>query len=525
MKKQSIPAIILILSFILALSLFFVFNAAAFKRIVQSEMPNITLSNIQPSLRKIDDGFRLSIFKRDELIDLYGLSLVALNRKMVGNFEYVKDDLGIMQAFVSQPNSEAFIRSITDLNKVLKERNIPFVYVNLPNQVKNIPFDNSAFYFFGKTCEEVLASLHDQDIDILDIEQEMADDHASPPTKEFRLHTDLHLTTQAEYWMMKVICNHLSEHYGLAFVDTDNVFDQNQYKHMFYDFLGGYSRSSGKYFSGIDEFETMEPLFDTNLTMTNYSNGLTKTGDFNAALTNQYEKDINLNNYTYWIINYGQYPSPYYSIKNNKSDGPNLLIIMDSLFMRGSSYLSLACNNVVIIDPRFDTEGDSCKKALEANNFDAVIVVGNSEGFLRSSFYETTKVPDVESHISEIQEMSAYSGMWLDTINDMIVSDQGIVMKPNGIDHITLSGWACDFQNGMPLDSLYLQVGDQIMKCNYGIMRNDVAESFGNKNLINTGFTISFPVSYLDASDTLQFYQIGYDGTYMYSPVEYEITQ
>lgn len=87
-------------------------------------------------------------------------------------------------------------------------------------------------------------------------------------------------------------------------------------------------------------------------------------------------------------------------------------------------------------------------------------------------------------------------------------------------------GWAADFKTRQPLSALYLQVGERVIQCGYGIERTSVSDHYQDDNLKNTGFSVTFPAFYLreGAVDQLLFIQVGTDGTYRYEPVRYSVS-
>lgn len=90
---------------------------------------------------------------------------------------------------------------------------------------------------------------------------------------------------------------------------------------------------------------------------------------------------------------------------------------------------------------------------------------------------------------------------------------------------VELVGWVADFKTRQPLSALYLQIGDQVIQCNYGIERISVSDHYQDDNLKNTGFSVTFPAFYLREGDVdrLAFIQVGADGTYRYEPVSYQL--
>ena len=114
-----------------------------------------------------------------------------------------------------------------------------------------------------------------------------------------------------------------------------------------------------------------------------------QTGSFEEVLMNGYDGQLELSGeneiYTYWITNYLKYGYPAYRIENLNSDGPELLVICDSLCYRTLSYLALSCKSITVIDPRFYPGGEDnnmVELALKDRTYDAAM-------YLHGTFYTT----------------------------------------------------------------------------------------------------------------------------------------
>lgn len=131
--------------------------------------------------------------------------------------------------------------------------------------------------------------------------------------------------------------------------------------------------------------------------------------------------------------------------------------------------------------------------------------------------------------LSEIPEEPAQSadywigrqGICIDTCNGVPIGDAEWIVVSQDRELVEIVGWAADFNAQRPLSALYLQIGERIIPCSYGLERTSVSDHFGNTDLTNTGFTVTFPASYLreNPSTAIQFIGVSADGTYRYEPV------
>ena len=156
-----------------------------------------------------------------------------------------------------------------------------------------------------------------------------------------------------------------------------------------------------------------------------------------------------------------------------------------------------------------------------------------------TAIVDSTKVAEIVlERIDEINELPvktmitreeygdwvANQGVWIDRCNGVAPEVQTELHIPRDAKEINLYGWALDFWNDAPMQELYLQVGDESIKCEFTVERETVAERFGN-DAVNCGFNITFPISLLQGGDVEKIYFIGVsaDGQYVYAPAAYQI--
>ncbi len=109
--------------------------------------------------------------------------------------------------------------------------------------------------------------------------------------------------------------------------------------------------------------------------------------------------------------------------------------------------------------------------------------------------------------------------LWLDMINDASVENQREIKIGQGVDRVSLVGWAIDPNNDSTASAIYVKVGDQYYSGNYGIERASVAEYFNNDALRYSGFIFDLNAEELLNSGEISFLIISKDGSYRYEPV------
>lgn len=162
-----------------------------------------------------------------------------------------------------------------------------------------------------------------------------------------------------------------------------------------------------------------------------------------------------------------------------------------------------------------------------------VILFGCSERYINSILTRDLSIPKIVERLPDLPQQPAQTadywisthGICLDTCNGVDIDDASTIPVGSDSDQVKLTGWAADFHALKPLQELYLQVGSHVIQCNYGIERTGVSDHFQNIDLKDTGFSVTFPASYLEDGqvEEIRFIQIGADGTYCYEPITYQL--
>lgn len=455
---------------------------------------------------------------RSEFINAYGLTKKVLGENIIGKYEYIKDESGIIQHITEKiDDKNNYVESVKNVLENLNKRNIPCIDVNLPDRGLNFSaaeqFDYNCKRY--RTVEDTITTFGVKEFNV----QERLIDTGIISHNDFFFHTDIHLTTRAEFYMAKYLTEYLSDNYFITFPNSDAVYNPDMYDWQDYEFCGNFCASSGKWFISIDNFQTFVPKFETEMKLT-LPDGNVKQGDFIDVMTNGVT-DVS----SYWITNYGQWPTLYYNYDNLKCpQGPKLLVLCDSMFMRSNTFLALNSSQLTVLDPRYINGNEYIVNCLLDKNYDAVIIC-HTDYFNNNLFFGDINLPN---NVIPCNEMS-YNGMWLDSVNYTDINGGGYTQGEinrslyQDSDIVTLIGWAADFNANKPLSGLYLKAGDRTLKCEYGIERTSVSDFFQNPDLKMTGFKIAVPKSYLEDIDKLEFVQAGYDGTYRFETVTYRL--
>ncbi len=347
-------------------------NFSSIDNILREKLNNQSVDTLQKVGAQVEDSYRTSFKTKNKFIDVYGFTQLVLDKSMIGNFEFIKDKQGFMHLFSANIDTSNFNEEIVKLNKLLVEKKIPLLYVQVPaREIEGFTkFATNMVTDTNKAMDSVIDNLIINDINYIDIRDKL--DNNEYPKEDVYLKTDIHLKTSTEFWILQQIIENLENQFGIKFEDKSVVLDKNNYSIVNKKMLGNLGRSAGKYFTGLDDFELYYPNFSTDFIVSNYSSGVVKTGEFRNSVMNGLESD---DYNSYWVTNYLQWPTPYYNIENTYIDKNNILILMDSMGLRTAAYLSLLCNNVTILDTRYFDGVNYLERALATQQYDAVVIL------------------------------------------------------------------------------------------------------------------------------------------------------
>lgn len=350
----------------------------------------LLLKNLYSNKEGLKDKFitdnpsqQLEIFLKDNFPgnlyfrDLKGIVYKVLNKNILENFQFLKDDLGVVRIVTMDDRPH----TVADSLKRIKDRvgnDTPVVFINIPDTQKHLKF--KLMTLDGGETEILNDEAKIKGIEVLDLNQKKI------LFDNFWFRTDIHITTEAEIWILNEIIKHLKQRHYDDFVSL-NYLNLTDYEYQTYPFIGNTSRSAGAFYTLEDQFTIYLPKFQSKFIFKNLDNGYTREGNFSEAVLNGMTEKILENKYSYKVTNFGSFTTRLYQIQNlNSTNNYRILVICDSIFMRGFSYLSTLVKNVTVFDPRFNSDINFLEEFLDSNHFDAILCLGISKPFFRSPF-------------------------------------------------------------------------------------------------------------------------------------------
>lgn len=283
----------------------------------------------------MDNDFRKS------LKNILGLSYKTLNMKLLGNFEYYYDNERLILLTGKRLDEKSHFDEFLELKKEtdifgqkLLYIQAPDYYVNSENEYLREIISEDA------EMDEWIRVVQENEIDFIDMRDYVTDEQVY----DYRFKTDTHLTTETEWWLLGQIVRKLEL--------EEELLDWDKYEIVHNSFLGNFGNSVGEYYTDLDDFVRLYPMFETNFKKTILDNGQSKVGSFDTTVMNGYARDGDC--WTYFVTDYASYGNRAVTYDNLlNSNGINVLYIGDSLGYRAISYLSLFVDSLTILDPRF----------------------------------------------------------------------------------------------------------------------------------------------------------------------------
>lgn len=346
--------------------------------------------NVSSYLKQFDQIYKKNFYRRKELVDLYGISLLLFNKNTVLNFDMIKTkELVVLNEKSTKLNNHSINRmvgNVLSIYKIAQEHKIPFIYIQPPSAYHKVNQEVASLLNMKQhiVFNKIKTELKKTNTYYIDIYEILNRQNAANEKIFFR--TDIHNTTFTEWETAREIIEYL-EKIGITYnkQEKEKVLNILNYKIIKNDLYGNTIRSAGDYYTKKDIFETFIPHYDTKMQLY-IENKKAREGSFQTVAMNGYEKLQKKR--LYYVTNYGHFGKSLYTYENlNVSNDHNILIICDSLSMRTFSILSLINKKVTVYDPRFNKSDTAFKKILASNKYDAILFSTGTLDILLSKNY------------------------------------------------------------------------------------------------------------------------------------------
>lgn len=331
-------------------------------------------NNIQDFRENIDKVLKNEFWEKNTIVNFYGLAEKFMGRRASNDRIYYRDSSNIMHIDRGIHDFTSFYKDNAWLSNYCREKNIPYLVVQVPEKGQ---YGDEYSQKVDKECttgyiEKLRAEIYSNN-DLYIDSFELFKNH-NLVDKDIFFKTDFHCTTLAELTELEEIIKVLQSK-GVNFYNSQNVLDfenSNLYEKTTRRFIGNLSSQYGEWYAGTDDFVYYLPKYETDMQRINKDGVVYKSGEFRNSMLNGLLEDNK--NWKYFVIDYLDWPEPYYEIYNNLAEkGPNILVFIDSQSMRAVTYLSLMCGNVTVLDPRYFNAENNYFDKIKNKAYDAII--------------------------------------------------------------------------------------------------------------------------------------------------------
>ena len=274
-----------------------------------------------------------------------------------------------------------------------KTNAIAFVYVQVPKRIDvgQAILPPGSVDCAQRNADNLMAELRKAGVETMDLRRTFAETPEQVLRNFYR--TDPHWNNDAAFAAAGLFAQELVRRCGMPAKMAEMLNRSNWKRHELpLRFLGGYGRRTGPLFAGFDRIVAYVPTFETAMTLTIPSKGISCSGTFEETnmrrlgemLTtgNPYQKDL----YSMLYVG-GIYPIVEH--ENPKAPGDiRVLIIGDSAVRPVEAFLSTVVKRLVVVDPRRCKPGFTLAECVLREKPSIVFQVMNPSSLVVDTFLD-----------------------------------------------------------------------------------------------------------------------------------------
>jgi len=312
------------------------------------------------------------------LENTYDKLQLALNKKEIGNFTYYRDlennSLMIINNALDIENVPINSKKINKLNTLFIEKDIPYIFINIPDEIRNIEKFRNIDY--GNVASDILFENMDKQVHFIDLRKYK---QISDLSENF-YKTDHHMNIETVFETYKIIVNEINSKYELQ-IPSKYIELENYEKKIFPNtFFGSKGVNVGENYIQKEDFILYLPEYDTDFEYkqinTDGKEIVYKKGEFSEALINKkiLENSKYINKYVAFLYsNIGKAEN--IIINHNAENNKKVLIISNSYARSLVPYFSQCFYETRQIDPQLGRFEGDVLEYIENYNPDIVIMM------------------------------------------------------------------------------------------------------------------------------------------------------
>ena len=320
------------------------------------------------------------VLYRARLIEFYGFSQLAMNRKIVIDPNYgalYKTPYGQIAYAVEEKYIELHLDRMYGLVNSLVSANVPFLYVQAPFKLPdaNSQLPLNVRDYSNQNADEFVKKLTGANVSCFDLRPLLRG--SGMTQNELFFDTDHHWRIETAFLSAGLIAEKMNADYGFE-IDM-SYFDASNYNfETFSDFfIGSLGRRAGRIYGGIDDFTLIAPNFKTDLSFGENGGALLR-GAFEDVILKKEFIDENAPKDTNRYAVYRRDEAEAVFV-NHLVDNGRVLIIKDSFGTPVYSFLALGVHEMRAVDVRL-FEG-SLIEYVKSYSPDIVLMLYNADCF------------------------------------------------------------------------------------------------------------------------------------------------
>lgn len=382
MNKPGFATKIIAILFLVIVGFLAVINFDVFAEPIQNF---IELKSFTGFTKGVAEAYRSELRTKNVFITLNGTYARISGNRVSNEVILMKD--GSLTSVDEGCDATNGVKKIVALEKYLKERNTPFLYIQAPRKpdINNDLLPTGTVNKTNDTAAQAVSQLQDAGIEVMDLRPTLLADAES--IRKYYYRTDHHWNAEGAFVAYEMITQYIQEQFPdqtIVGETTDrDAWELHTRKNFF---LGSHGRRVGIGFAGLDDLIYLTPKFDTDLSCSVPSKRIFRRGPFaESALDTYYMTGAPAyyNSSPYCIHTGSDYA--HVQFRNEKAPSNlKVLLIKESFGLPVEGFLSTTFQQVDTLD--LDLRNSLFSTAVEKiESFDPDIVMVMYNGMVYSN--------------------------------------------------------------------------------------------------------------------------------------------
>lgn len=339
-------------------------------------------------VNEVQKGYLSDSFShKNDFLNLNGAFVRLTGRRTLN--EVCRLNNGMLSVAEPQKDITAMADGITIFSDFLRERDIPFLFVQLPykESLDGQSFPIGVTSYANRNADDLLLRLSAGDVETLDIRPQLS--QTLEMLEQYYYKTDHHWNSDGAFVAFQEISSYLQNRFPEGNIDLSYTQADQWNRYSIDDwFLGSRGKRVGIYFGGTDPLIWYSPKFETEMSFAVPGNTMFYQGDFTTAnIRTEYIEGKNYFRYNSYCVYIG---GDFSLVQHRNLDAPSplkVMMIKDSYNLPLQAFLSTVFQEIDVIDPRYFSEC-TIPEYVERTEPDIVILAINPSALGGKQYYD-----------------------------------------------------------------------------------------------------------------------------------------